>query len=82
MFQPYVKFDWDIDFIGRVQKKLLQLELPTTHLVCVGGWNAPHPDMAFTGKEWFKVGILNSEIVCCIFYYICDTIETSHFCSN
>ena len=54
-FQPSVEFKWDIDFIGRVQRKLLQHNLPTTHLVCVGGWNAPHPDTSFSGKEWFEV---------------------------
>ena len=44
--------------IGRIQQRLIELNLKTTHLVCVGGWNAPRPDMSFTGKEWFQVCLL------------------------
>ena len=29
--------------------------LQTTHLVSIGGWNAPHPDTSLSGEEWFQV---------------------------
>lgn len=25
------------------------------HLVSAGGWNAPHPDVNFTGEQWWEV---------------------------
>ena len=51
----YVEFHHDINVIGSVQAELKALKLQTAHLVCVGGWNAPHPDTSFTGKQWFEV---------------------------
>ena len=41
--------------VGRVQQMLVALDLPTTHLAGIGGWNAPHPDTSFTGEQWFQV---------------------------
>lgn len=29
--------------------------LQTTHLVSIGGWDAPHPDTSLSGEEWFQV---------------------------
>ena len=30
-------------------QKLRQLQLPTTHLLSIGGWDAPHPNTTFYG---------------------------------
>ena len=60
---PVVAFEWDVDFIGQVQKGLADAQLKTTHLVCIGGWNAPHPDTSFTGRQWFEAWEK-----CCLLY--------------
>ncbi|XP_075265327.1 uncharacterized protein LOC142357654, partial [Convolutriloba macropyga] len=54
--EPEVRFDWskNISFIAQVQQELKQMEIPTTHMMGVGGWNAPHPDTSFTGNQWFQ----------------------------
>lgn len=44
----------DLDCVARVRQKILAKNLPTAHLITVGGWDAPHPDTAFTGAEWFQ----------------------------
>jgi len=40
--------------IVNVANKLKAEELPTAHLVSIGGWNAPHPAPGFSGAEYFK----------------------------
>jgi chitinase len=42
-----------MDCISQTVTHLQSLQLETTHLISVGGWNAPHPDTeAGTGAEW------------------------------
>jgi hypothetical protein len=43
----------DFDCVGRVVKELRDKNLPTTHLISVGGWNSPLPDTSFTGEQWW-----------------------------
>jgi hypothetical protein len=31
--------------------KIAKMGLPTTHLISVGGWDAPHPDTSLTGHK-------------------------------
>jgi hypothetical protein len=38
-----------------VSKTLQNEGLKTTHLVSIGGWNAPHPNTTLTGGEWWSV---------------------------
>ena len=44
----------DLDCVAKVRHKILAKNLPTAHLITVGGWDAPHPDTSFTGAEWFQ----------------------------
>jgi len=45
----------DFECIARVAHTLRQKDLPTAHLISVGGWDAPHPDTSLSGDEWFQV---------------------------
>jgi hypothetical protein len=39
--------------VAETQALLKRMTLPTVHMISVGGWNAPHPDTRFTGRQWF-----------------------------
>jgi len=43
----------DYDCMAGVAAELDSRSLPTTHLISIGGWDAPHPDPAFNGSEYF-----------------------------
>ena len=34
--------------------RTLDPSCPTTHLISIGGWNAPHPDTAHTAEDTYK----------------------------
>lgn len=40
--------------LAAVVTALHRKRVPVTHLVSVGGWGAPHPDIARTGDEWWE----------------------------
>ena len=40
--------------VAVVAKTLRSEGLETTHLVSIGGWDAPHPNTFLNGTEWFK----------------------------
>ena len=40
--------------IAEVVGKIRDLQLPTAHLLAIGGWNAAHPDTSFTGAQWWE----------------------------
>ena len=44
----------DPECVAKVRQKILEKELPTRHLISIGGWDAPHPDISFSGAEWFQ----------------------------
>lgn len=44
----------DPECVAKVRQKILEKELPTSHLISIGGWDAPHPDTSFSGAEWFQ----------------------------
>jgi len=39
--------------IAAVAQELTRRGLPTSHLISIGGWDAPHPDTSYTAKEWW-----------------------------
>jgi chitinase len=41
--------------VAETVKQIKDLNLPTTHLLSVGGWDAPHPDTSFSGQKWAEV---------------------------
>ena len=43
----------DYACVAEVADAIAAADLPTTHLISIGGWDAPHPDTNWTGSEWF-----------------------------
>ena len=41
--------------VAETVAQLETLSLPTVNMVSIGGWNAPHPDTRWTGRQWFEV---------------------------
>ena len=41
---PEIEFGLNVSCIAATAAALAAQELPTTHLLSVGGWNAPHPN--------------------------------------
>jgi hypothetical protein len=52
--QPHIHRGPNTTCIATIAKQLRDLDLPTVHLVSVGGWNQPHPDTLFTPREWYE----------------------------
>ena len=44
----------DLNCVARVRQQIQEKQLPTAHLITIGGWDAPHPEDSFTGAEWFQ----------------------------
>jgi chitinase len=42
----------DYDCVASVASEIDSMGLKTTHLISIGGWDAPHPDDSFTGFEY------------------------------
>jgi len=53
--QPTITGGPDVECVARVRGAIEQLGLPTSHLITIGGWDAPHPDTSFSGRQWFDV---------------------------
>jgi len=43
----------NFSMIAKLAAQLKTAGLPTTHLVSIGGWGAPHPDTSFSGQTWY-----------------------------
>jgi len=41
--------------VGQMVQTIKQLGLPTTHLISIGGWGAPHIDTSFTAAKWWDL---------------------------
>ncbi len=41
--------------VAEVAEELEALNLTTTHLLSIGGWDAPHPAPGWSGAQWFDV---------------------------
>jgi len=52
---PEIQGGPDLACVARVKNQLAEEGLPTTHLISVGGWDAPHPDTRWSGAEWLRV---------------------------
>ena len=42
--EPQVDFGMNVSCIAAAAAELAAQQLPTAHLLSVGGWDAPHPD--------------------------------------
>ena len=42
--KPTITNGPDLDCASKIITKLHEMNLPTTHLISIGGWNSPHPD--------------------------------------
>jgi len=52
--QPQVATGLNHTCVAEVAQKLRRQRLPTAHMLCVGGWDAPHPNTSFSGQQWFE----------------------------
>eukprot|EP00658_Telonema_sp_P-2_P083115 TRINITY_DN8916_c0_g1_i3.p1 TRINITY_DN8916_c0_g1~~TRINITY_DN8916_c0_g1_i3.p1 ORF type:complete len:137 (+),score=26.58 TRINITY_DN8916_c0_g1_i3:174-584(+) len=43
--------------VANVAKYLKDQGLETTHLISIGGWDAPHPNTSWSGSEWAETWI-------------------------
>jgi hypothetical protein len=41
---PLITSGPDMDCVADIVKRITDLQLNTTHLISIGGWNSPHPD--------------------------------------
>ena len=53
--EPKVSTGLNFTCIAAVANKLAAAEYPTTHMLSIGGWNAPHPNTSLSGLEWWRV---------------------------
>lgn len=40
-----------MDCVADKVKQIRDKNLPTVHLMCIGGWNAPHPDTSNSAED-------------------------------
>ena len=52
--QPQVATGLNHTCVAEVAQELRRRRLPTAHMLCVGGWDAPHPNTSFSGQRWFE----------------------------
>jgi len=43
------------DCVAKIKAELEAEGLPTFHSICIGGWDAPHPNTTWSGAEWFDI---------------------------
>ena len=51
---PMITGGPDLACVAATAQQIASEGLPTTHLISVGGWDAPHPSTLFSGPEWFS----------------------------
>lgn len=42
------------DYVGRLAREFRKAGRDILHLVCIGGWNAPLPDISYNAETWFS----------------------------
>ena len=52
--KPAIAYGLNSTCIAVVAKTLKDEGLATTHLISIGGWNAPHPNTFLSGVKWFE----------------------------
>ncbi|GAB5357564.1 hypothetical protein AAMO2058_000385000 [Amorphochlora amoebiformis] len=61
---PSISFGLNATCIASVARELMKEGLETSHLVSIGGWDAPHPDTNFTAKAWWDYWKMwNKEVI-------------------
>lgn len=52
---PRVKGGPNLDCVSNKSRALEAMGLEVTHLISIGGWDQPHVNTSWTGREWFEV---------------------------
>ena len=52
---PIVETGRNFTCIALVANELKAQGFPTTHMMSIGGWDAPHPNTTLDGKAWWRV---------------------------
>ena len=50
---PMISGGPNMTCVTEVAAKLDAAGLRTTHMISIGGWDAPHPDVTFSAGEWW-----------------------------
>ena len=51
--KPIISGGPNLTCVAKTAASLRAAGLPTTHLISIGGWDAPHPNTTFTGSVWW-----------------------------
>lgn len=51
---PTISGGPDYDCVARMTKAIADLNLPTVHMISVGGWDSPHPDTTNSPREVYN----------------------------
>lgn len=52
---PTVQHQLNLSCVAWVAAELRRKQLPTAHILSIGGWNAPHVDTTLHGAEWWTL---------------------------
>eukprot|EP00037_Helgoeca_nana_P015600 m.146195 g.146195 ORF g.146195 m.146195 type:complete len:375 (+) comp23094_c0_seq5:16-1140(+) len=52
---PTVQHQLNLSCVAWVAAELRRKQLPTAHILSIGGWNAPHVDTTLHGAEWWAL---------------------------
>ena len=53
--EPIVSTGLNFSCIAAVANELAAAQYKTTHMLSIGGWDAPHPNTSLSGVEWWRV---------------------------
>ena len=74
---PTIENGPDYHCVAKMIQKIRQLDLPTTHLISIGGWNSPHPDTTHSAETVFQVNLphpLTTSIITTYYKYPIHTV--------
>jgi hypothetical protein len=52
--KPEITNGPDMTCVAERVKQIRELNLPTIHIISIGGWNSPHPDTSITAEETYE----------------------------
>eukprot|EP00127_Corallochytrium_limacisporum_P003735 Clim_evm67s152 gene=Clim_evmTU67s152 len=52
---PTIKIPFDMGCVAKTIEESYRYNPNVLHFISVGGWNAPHPDLTWSGREWNNI---------------------------
>lgn len=59
---PHISVLPDLKCVTKIANQLKELNLPTIHMISIGGWNAPHPDTSIPTQEMYDEFVRWNEV--------------------